>query len=155
MTRIPIEYWHEAQIATRCGWEMTAKLAHVGTPVTVLSVRRLGESNFEVLSDVGGWQRAVEVWTEQKPRVEVEARQGRCSDEPLHPDGVGGMTRLIMKPEVQVGQIWKSKDKRETRYIRIDSFTKKDSTEAVWTNPCMASGVQRRSGKNHHLANQI
>jgi len=56
-----------------------------------------------------------------------------------------------MKQQVEVGQVWKSKDKRETRYVLIDSVTDKDAKPAMWTNPCTVSGKILRHGRGARI----
>lgn len=65
MPAIPIDHWHQAQLAKSCNWQLTAHLSHLAHDVTVLDVRRVGEDGIEVLTDYG-WKRAVSVSTEQQ-----------------------------------------------------------------------------------------
>lgn len=66
---ILIDHWHQAQLARNCNWQLTAQLAHLAAPVTVLDVRRVGEDGIEILCDFG-WRRAVVITTEQQPMAQ-------------------------------------------------------------------------------------
>lgn len=54
---------------------------------------------------------------------------------------------MTNKPEVKVGQVWRSKDKRDDRYVLIDSTARKDGAPAMWCLPCTASGKMMDHGR--------
>jgi len=45
-----------------------------------------------------------------------------------------------MKLEIVIGQVWKEKDKRFTRYVRIDSLGTKNNKPAAWCLRCDSQG---------------
>jgi len=55
------------------------------------------------------------------------------------------------KPEVKVGQVWRERDSRFTRYVRIDDRAFKDREPAMWVQPCSVSGALMRRGKTTRI----
>lgn len=52
---------------------------------------------------------------------------------------------------VEVGQVYREKDKRFTRYVRVDSFAVKHGLSSAWCAPCTISGLPLRAGRTTRL----
>jgi hypothetical protein len=51
------------------------------------------------------------------------------------------------KPQVRIGQVWREKDKRFSRYVRLVSLiTQPMKEDRVRTRPCNADGTSRSYG---------
>lgn len=56
------------------------------------------------------------------------------------------------KPEVEVGQVYRERDKRFTRYVRVDSFATKNGQPAAWCLSCNQAGrVSRYAGRGTRI----
>lgn len=44
------------------------------------------------------------------------------------------------KPQVTIGQVWREKDKRFVRYVKVDSYAVKNEKPAAWCLACDVNG---------------
>lgn len=52
---------------------------------------------------------------------------------------------------VEVGQVYRERDGRFIRYVKVDSFTAKNGEPAAWCLPCDLNGTLLRRGRGTRI----